>query len=356
VSPVKQLSLSEIALRTKSTLSPLDHEKIHQSKTPVLGLAPLSGTGLEFCGFLANEKYLSEAVQSTLGAILLSEKHATAVRSQWESSSECVSSSKHPRPVLMVCANPYAQFARLAQFFQQVNIGYEGHSSQAFVDVSAQVDSSAVVFPFVYVGPGARVGANTILYSGAFVGAGSVVGEGCVLYANVVVREGCRVGNHCILNPGAVVGGDGFGFAPDGMENVKIPQVGGVVLEDHVELGSCTSVDRGALQDTVVGTQSKLDSLVQVGHNVKIGKACFLASQSAVAGSSILGDRVTLAGQVGINGHIQIADRVTVLGQSGVTKSIEEAGAMYSGTPALPNVAYLRLQAAQRRAFLKSKK
>lgn len=333
---MKSLTLEEIVERFGCVM----HEKSGSGLSGALtGISTLSAATPSQISFFNNPRYLSDALKSHAGVILCGEKEAQ----QWIDASSLDGTTY--RPILAVCRNPYAVFARVSQFFFEQAHPAQGISPQAFVDASAQIDPSATLFPFVYVGPGARIGARCVLYPGSFVGAAAVLGEDCVLYPNAVVREGCRLGARCFLNPGAVVGGDGFGFAPDGMENVKIPQIGGVELGDDVELGSNASVDRGAVHNTVIGAQTKIDSLVQVGHNVVIGKACFLAGCSAVAGSSQLGDRVTLAGQVGVAGHLKIADNITVLAQAGVTKSLTESG-VYSGHPARPNREQLVHEAA----------
>ncbi|MEN9810770.1 MAG: hypothetical protein RLZZ488_2337 [Pseudomonadota bacterium] len=298
---------------------------------PFTGLSVLSAAQPDQLAFLSNEKYLDDARSSRAGAILCSEAHAEVLRD-------------HPHSVLLVCRDPYATFARVSQFFFKPAHGFHGVSGQAYIDSSAQLDPTVTVFPFVYVGPGAVVGKGSVLYAGSFVGGGSSIGADCILYPNSVVREGCHLGDRCILNPGAVVGGDGFGFAPSGLENIKIPQVGGVELAADVELGSNASVDRGAMLNTQIGAQTKIDSLVQVGHNVKIGRACFVAAQCGIAGSSEIGDRVTLAGQVGVAGHLKIVDKVTVLAQSGVTRSLNETG-VYVGFPARPNRDFLKREA-----------
>lgn len=301
----------------------------------ISAIAPLSQAEPGTLSFLANAKYLDQARACGATAIFCTAQDAERLGGDRKAH-------------LLVCANPYAQFARISQYFFRPVHDHDGVSPQAFVDHTAELGAGVAVFPFAYVGPGSRVGANSVLYPGAFLGAGSVLGAGCVLYPNAVVREGCVLGDDCILNPGAVVGGDGFGFAPDGDENVKIPQVGGVRLGDHVELGSNATVDRGTIDDTSIGSHSKVDSLVQIAHNVRIGRSCFLAGQSGVAGSSTLGNRVTLAGQVGVAGHVKLADHVVVLAKSGVSKNLEQPGA-YNGIPASPNRDYLKREAALRR-------
>jgi UDP-3-O-[3-hydroxymyristoyl] glucosamine N-acyltransferase len=310
-----------------------------QKQKSYVGVSTLSAADSWQISFLNNSKYLSEALETRAGALVCSAQdsgelaHAFAQRTDTESA-----------PVLLVCKNPYAVFARIAQFFFEPAIEAHGRSSQSYVDMTAVIDPSAILYPFVYVGPGARIGARSVIYAGAFIGPAAEVGEDCIVYPNAVIREGCRLGDRCILNPGAVVGGDGFGFAPDGMENVKIPQTGRVVLGNDVEIGSNASVDRGAILDTQIGEQTKIDSLVQVGHNVTVGRACFFAAGTGVAGSVKIGDRVTLAGQVGVVGHVSICDHVTALAKSGVTRNLTEAG-VYSGFPARPNREQLKRDA-----------
>jgi len=298
---------------------------------PLTGIAPLSSATQEQISFLANERYLDDAITTQAGAVLCNASCAERLFG-------------HTRSLLLVCRDPYVTFARVSQFFFKPQHGFSGVSPHAFIDSSARIDPSATLFPFVYVGPGAVVGPRSVLYPGVFVGGASEVGADCIIYPNAVVREGCRLGERCILNPGAVIGGDGFGFAPTGDENVKIPQVGGVDIGADVEVGSNASVDRGALLNTVIGEQSKIDSLVQIGHNVKIGRACFIAGQTGVAGSTEIGHRVTLAGQVGVAGHLKIADKVTVLAQTGVSQSLNEPG-VYVGFPARLNREFLRREA-----------
>lgn len=291
------------------------------------GVAPLQYAKKNHISFLTNDRYLNDAMTSSAGAILCSTLAAEGLRGK-------------VKATLFICKEPYVVFARIAQLFHKPQHPFTGISEKAVVDVSASVHASATVFPFAFVGAGAFIGARTVVYSGVFVGAASVVGEDCILYPNAVIREGCELGSRCIVNPGAVIGGDGFGFAPSGMENVKIPQTGGVRVGDDVEIGSNASIDRGTMAHTQIDKQTKIDSLVQIGHNAHIGEACFLAGASAVAGSTTLGKRVTLAGQVGVAGHLNVGDEVTVLAQAGVTKNLEKG--VYNGTPARPVQEYLR--------------
>jgi UDP-3-O-[3-hydroxymyristoyl] glucosamine N-acyltransferase len=325
---MKSLTLAEIVERFGCVVHEYPGEV---APGPLTGISTLSSANSRQISFLTNSRYFDDALSSQAGAILCSAQDAQQLVARAHEKGAAKLSA-----TLLVCRNPYSAFARVSQFFFEPQHEQHGRSAMAYIDATAVIDATANIFPFVYVGPGARIGARSVVYPGSFVGAAAEIGDDCLIHPNVVVREGCRVGDRCILNPGAVVGGDGFGFAPDGSENVKIPQIGGVVIGNDVELGSNSSIDRGAMNDTFVGEQTKIDSLVQVGHNATIGRACFLAAGTGIAGSSQIGNRVTLAGQVGVAGHLKIADNITVLAQSGVTRSLNEAG-VYSGFPARPN-------------------
>jgi UDP-3-O-[3-hydroxymyristoyl] glucosamine N-acyltransferase len=354
---VVELSLAEIVERIGCTVfanvesegrslpsTALSADAIRASSRRFCGIGPLNASALELVSFLANPKYREEAQRSNAGAILCSQEDA-----------DLLGAKEGPGyRLLLVCKNPYAAFARLSQVYFRPQHGYQGQSDRSMVDASAVIAASVTIFPFVYVGPGAQIGNGCVLYPGAFIGAGSVLGNDCIVYPNAVIREGCTLGRGCVINPGAVVGGDGFGFAPDGDENVKIPHIGGVIIGEEVEVGSNASIDRGTIGDTRIGAQTKIDSLVQVAHNVTIGKACFLAAQSGIAGSATLSDRVTLGGQVAVTGHVTLAKGVTLLGKSGASKSLDEPG-LYNGVPAVPNREFLKREAFIRRLVQQSR-
>jgi UDP-3-O-[3-hydroxymyristoyl] glucosamine N-acyltransferase len=185
------------------------------------------------------------------------------------------------------------------------------------------------------------VGDRTILYPGVYVGRNARVGCDCVLYPNVVVREGCRIGDRVILQPCAVVGSDGFGYAREGTRHFKIPQVGIVVLEDDVEVGAGTTIDRAALGETRVGRGTKIDNLVQLGHNVAVGEDCLIIAQVGVAGSSRLGNRVVMAGQSAVVGHVTLGDGVIVGAKAGVPGDLPP-GAVVSGAPAFDHREWMK--------------
>jgi UDP-3-O-[3-hydroxymyristoyl] glucosamine N-acyltransferase len=240
------------------------------------------------------------------------------------------------RPLLRA-ARPYYAFARALELFHPVARPAPGVSPLASIAPDADVAADASIGAFVSIGSGARIGARTIVRSHVAIGDGAIVGADCVLHAHVSIRERVRLGDRVVVQNGAVLGSDGFGFTPgpDG-RHYKVPQVGIVVVEDDVEIGANTTVDRASVGETRIGAGSKIDNLVQIGHSVTLGRDVLLAAQVGISGSTTLEDRVTLGGQVGVQGHITIGRGVVAAGQSGVTNSVEP-GRFLTGYPAIDN-------------------
>ena len=205
----------------------------------------------------------------------------------------------------------------------------------------AKIGKGVSIQSFCVVEDGSEIGDGTVLYPGVCIGKGALVGAGCVLYQGVVIREGCRIGDNVIIHCNSVVGSDGFGYARDGAKYVKVPQRGIVILADDVELGACVTVDRATIGETVIGRGTKIDNLVQIAHNVKIGEDTVIVAQAGIAGSTRVGSRAQLGGQVGVAGHITIGDEVGVGAQSGVTGDLPSRG-VFSGMPAIPHGEWLR--------------
>jgi UDP-3-O-[3-hydroxymyristoyl] glucosamine N-acyltransferase len=203
---------------------------------------------------------------------------------------------------------------------------------------------------FAYVAEGAVVADGAQIHPLAYVGRNARVGEGSVLHPGVKVYHDCIIGNHVVVHAGTVIGGDGFGFAPqkDGSYS-KVPQLGRVIVEDHVEIGANTCIDRATMGATIIRRGTKLDNLVQIAHNVEVGPDTVIAAQAGISGSTKVGHRVQIGGQAGLAGHITIAEGARITGQSGVTKSIRKAGATVNGTPAFDHADYLRTQAVSRK-------
>lgn len=239
--------------------------------------------------------------------------------------------------------NPYLAFAKVLAIFNPSPVPYQGIHPDAHIHKTAQFGSSVSIYPNVYIDEDAKICDRVVLYPGVYIGRGVNVGDDSLLYSNVSVREGCIIGKRVILHCNSVVGSDGFGFAKDGAKYHKIPQVGIVRIGDDVEIGACVTIDRATMGETVIGSGTKIDNLVQIAHNVSIGEDCVIVAQAGIAGSTKIGNRVTLAGQVGVVGHIDIADDVIIGSQSGVAQDIANKG-VFSGSPAIPHREWLKAQ------------
>lgn len=267
----------------------------------VVSFATLEHAAGDHVAFLAQSKYRDAAKQSKAGVLVLTPEDRKAM---W--------GEENPSRALIETANPYAWFAYALQVMTARPIGAGRIDAAAHVDPAARVSPEAVIEAGACVAAGAVVGARVHLYPGVYVGEGAEVGDDSILYANVSVYHGCKIGKRVILHSGAVIGADGFGFAPFAGEWVKIPQVGAVRIEDDVEIGANTTVDRGAIEDTVVGRGSKLDNQIQLGHNDKIGEHTVMAACTGVAGSTSIGSHCMIGGAANINGHISIPDQSVV--------------------------------------------
>jgi UDP-3-O-[3-hydroxymyristoyl] glucosamine N-acyltransferase len=245
--------------------------------------------------------------------------------------------------------HPYLAFARALAIFSADTPIPPGVHRSAIVAPTAQVSDTASVGPFTLVADGARLGAHTIVHSHVSIGRDAVVGDDCVIHSHTAIRERTVIGNRVVVQDGVTIGSDGFGFArrPDGTHE-KIPQLGHVVIEDDVEIGAHSAVDRPALGETRIGAGTKIDNLVQVAHSVSIGKRVLLAAQVGVSGSVIIEDDVVLAGQVGVAGHLTIGRGAVATAQSGIPNSVD-AGALVSGYPAIANREWLKSSAIFRK-------
>lgn len=287
------------------------------------GINTLQEAGPDQISFLANVKYAPLLKQTRAGAVIVDEDNASKVSRA------------------LVSSNPYLDFARTVKLFERPQGLFRDHSSQAFVQDTAHVDPSAVIHPMAFVGHGASIGPNTRIFPFVYIGENSRVGADCLIYPNVSVMSGSEVGDRVVVHSGAVIGSDGFGFVQDGAAREKIPQVGRVIVEDDVEIGAGTTIDRATLGKTVIGRGTKIDNLVQIAHNVQIGENSVIVSQVGISGSSKLGRNVILGGQVGVAGHIEIGDNVRVAAKSGVGKAMP-ANKDYGGIPAMDHSSFLK--------------
>ncbi|WP_250462035.1 UDP-3-O-(3-hydroxymyristoyl)glucosamine N-acyltransferase [Microbulbifer litoralis] len=280
------------------------------------GLSTLQDATPEQVSFLASANYRRFLADTRACAVLVSEDLAA----------EC-------RVSALVVADPYHAFARATAVYDRTPRPEPGVHSSAVVHPDAEVDPGACIGPGAVIEARAQIGAGVIVGANCIVGEGSVIGAGSRLHPGAVIYHGCSVGRDCVIHSQAVIGADGFGFAPHERSWTKIHQLGGVEIGDEVEIGAVTCIDRGALGDTVIGRGVKIDNQVQIAHNVQIGDYSAIAACSAVAGSATIGKYCTLAGGAGVVGHVTVADGTHITARTLVTKSIDSAGSYSSGTP-----------------------
>lgn len=302
-----------VSLTLASIVDRLGGELLGDGGIEVRQVATLDRASPDTITFLANERYLSRLKTTRAGAVIVGRQLRDAV--------------DVPR---IIADNPYSYFARVSALLNPADDVQPGRHPSAVIDGSATVANDVQIGPCVVVEAGAVIGAGTQIGAGSYVGHGCRIGEGCRLYPKVTVYKGCFIGSRVILHAGAVIGADGFGIAMDEGRWVKVPQIGGVRIGDDVEIGANTTIDRGAIEDTVVEEGVKLDNQIQIAHNVHIGAHTAIAACVGIAGSSRVGRYCRIGGASGIAGHLSIADHVEISAHTLVTKSISEPGT-YTG-------------------------
>ena len=286
----------------------------------ISGVATLAGAGPAQLSFLSNPRYRGQLAASRAGVVVMRAGDAGEYAG-----------------TALLAKDPYVAFAKIAALFDPPPPLRPGVHASAVVDPSASVDPRAQVDAFCSIGARARIGAGAVIGPGCVVGDDCVVDEGCVLVARVTLVRRVRLGKRVLIHPGAVLGADGFGLAMDAGRWIKVPQQGGVVVGDDCEIGANTTIDRGAIEDTVLEEDVRLDNQIQVGHNVRIGAHTAMAGCAAVAGSATIGRYCLVGGAAGILGHLEVCDRAMITAMSLVTHSIREPGEYSSGTPLMPN-------------------
>ncbi len=304
-----------MSTRLKDLVERLGGQLIGDDAIEVVGIAPLGDASPSHITFLSNPKLRRQAAQTQAAALILSQADHEAIGSDYQGA-------------VIVTANPYAYFARAAQYFVSLTAiaAPAGIHPSAVVDPSARVAPDASIGPLVVIEAGAEIGPGAVIGAHGFIGRNARVGAGTQFHARVTFHAACEIGARGIVHSGAVIGGEGFGFANEGGAWIKIPQTGRVVIGDDVDIGANTTIDRGALADTVIGNGVKLDNLIQIAHNCEIGDHTAMAGCVGVAGSVKIGKHCTFGGAAMINGHITIADRTHISGGTLVSRSITEPG------------------------------
>ncbi len=275
----------------------------------ISGIAPIESASIHQASFLENSRYHKYLSETHAGVVVLAKVFAD----------QCTTNS-------LISETPYLAYAKIAELFVERDIPSPGIHPTACIDPSAEIDPSAAIGPYVVVSKDVKIAANTIIGAGSYLGARVHIGEDTLLWPNVNIYHDTQIGKNCEIKSGAVIGGDGFGFAPTKTGWHRIPQLGKVVVGDRVSIGANTTVDRGSTQDTIIDSDVIIDNLVQIAHNVSIGSGSAIAGCVGIAGSTHIGKRCQIGGGSGISGHITIADHVGIAGMSGITKSIEHSG------------------------------
>ncbi|MBI4824111.1 MAG: UDP-3-O-(3-hydroxymyristoyl)glucosamine N-acyltransferase [Nitrospirae bacterium] len=309
-------------MKLKDIAKLLEAEIIGQEDIEITGVSGIEDALEGDITFLSSPKYIKRLRDTKASCVMVkepvSEFHGTQLK----------------------VTDPYYGFAKLLEHFYVKPFKPIGISSLSFVSDDAVIKEDVSIEPFCYVSGDVRIGRGSVIYPGVFIGEGVTIGDTCIIYPNVVLREGVSLGNRVIVHSGSVIGSDGFGYVFHNGMHYKIPQVGAVIIEDDVEIGANVTIDRATTGNTLVGKGTKIDNLVQIGHNVKIGEGSILVSQVAIGGSTKVGRFVSLGGQVGVSDHANIEDGTMIGAQSGVMGHVPKG--IYSGSPTIPHIQWLK--------------
>ncbi len=292
--------------------------------TLVSGISKIEEGMPETLTFLANPKYTPFIYETSASIVIVSKEF------------------KPEKPLKSGCtlirvADPYGSIAQLLEFYNQFKGDKKGIEQPSYISASAKLGEECYVGAFAYIGNNVQIGNNVKIYPQCYIGDNVKIGDGTILFPGVKIYHDCLIGAQCTIHASTVVGSDGFGFAPNSENNYKkVPQIGNVIIEDHVEIGSNTSVDRATMGSTIIRKGVKLDNLIQIAHNVEVGENTVMAGGVFIAGSTKIGKNVMIGGQAGVVGHIRVADGVKIAGQSGIASSIEKEGEILQGSPAFP--------------------
>lgn len=301
----------------------LNGEVVGDPTVTVQGLAKIEEGTKGALSFLSNPKY-EEYIYTTKSSICIVNNTFVPLK-------------KLPETLTLIkVEDAYSCFAKLLDVYSQMSKKQPKIENPSYIADSAQIGEGLYLGAFAYIGSNAKIGSNVTIYPNAYIGDNVIVGDGSVIHPGASVYENCIIGRNCIIHAGVIIGADGFGFAPDeNGEYQKVPQIGNVILEDNVEIGSNSTVDRATMGSTIIRRGVKIDNLCQVAHNVEIGKNTAMAAQVGIAGSAKIGEHVMIGGQAGISGHLHIADGTKIVAQSGIPSTVKKAEVLM-GSPGIP--------------------
>lgn len=299
----------------------IDGKIIGDENAIITGVAPVESAQEGQLTFIAQEKF-AEFLESTDASVVIASENLLA-------------EGRNYKPAVIVVEDAYLSFQVLMNLYQEMKGRKTGIEEGSFFHETAQIGGEVYIGAFTYVSEKAKIGDGTQIFPHVYVGKNAKIGKNCIIHSGARIYDHCVIGDNCIIHSNTVIGSDGFGFQPTESGFKKIPQLGNVVLEDDVEIGSNCSIDRGTIGSTIIGKGTKVDNLIQIAHNVKIGQHNVIAAQAGIAGSTIIGDWNQIGGQAGIVGHIKIGNQVKIQAQSGVNNNVEDREIIY-GSPAIP--------------------
>jgi len=306
----------------------LEGEVVGDDNALVSGLSKIDDGKKNTLSFLANPAY-TEYLYSTNASVVIISKDFVPERNIPDS---CT---------LIKVQDPYASFAKLLELYNQFKYDHTGISKNATIADEVELGEDVYVGANCTIEKGVRIENNAKIYPNSYIGKNVKIGANTIIHAGVQIMSDCEIGADCVIQPGVVIGGDGFGFAPNSENNYqKVPQIGNVIVEDHVEIGSNTTIDRATLGHTIIRKGVKLDNLIQIAHNVEIGENTVIAAQTGIAGSTKIGKNCMIGGQVGIIGHLEIADGTKIAAQSGIGSNIKNENSVFQGSPAFSLIDY----------------
>lgn len=301
----------------------LNGEIVGNAQVTVNGLAKIEEGHAGALSFLSNPKY-EEYIYKTGSSVCIVNKSFEPTKSLPETLT------------LVKVEDAYACFAKLLEVYSQMNKKQPKIENPSFIAENATIGEGLYLGAFAYIGDNAKIGNNVSIYPNAYIGENVVIGDGTIVHPGATIYAECKIGTNCIIHAGVIIGADGFGFAPDeNGEYQKVPQIGNVILEDNVEVGSNTTIDRATMGSTIIRRGVKIDNLCQIAHNVEVGRNTAMAAQVGIAGSAKIGEHVMIGGQAGISGHLHIADGTKIVAQSGIPSSVKKADTLM-GSPGIP--------------------